>query len=452
MRGSRTDTGGMTAYDGVSADYPGDAQTLAASVAEEMAHRYPPARTTLALVKTDSSFGQDLESALRERGFPVAAPDASGMRVAYTLDVIHDETPPTCYVRVRTSDGVAFGTLRALTGETRRTKGDAPAEGVPSVAALAPEPRPLNDALPVVVSAPRPAPVMPAKLERRAGSARDERADVPVRVKSTAAKIAKRNKVPVGEFCRLNDVAPDTVIPAGRRVLLHEPHEPAVALTPLPEPARAGSPSEVRQPKFSPIRTLAAADAPPTIQPAVAVRPVETPPAPVKAPDPAPAVSSPPAGPSPVSKLLSENAAPAKSASNPPAPVPAAPATATPVQPVSAPVVSAPTPPVVSSKPVEHSTAPAGETGQTPPPIAPVAPEWAIDRGSLHSQLETWATRAQYQLIWKATHDFDLEARASFGADFVLAIQKLFSALQHSGHALRVTVYQGNNVLEVADN
>jgi LysM repeat protein len=136
-------------------------------------------------------------------------------------------------------------------------------------------------------------PVMQAKLERR-GSASNERAGIPVRVKSTAAKIAKRNKVPVEEFCRLNDVAPHTVIPAGRRVLLHEPHEPAVALTPLPEPARASSPSEIRQPKFTPIRTTAAdTPTPATIQPAVSVKPVETSSVPVKAPDPAPAVSPP---------------------------------------------------------------------------------------------------------------------------------------------------------------
>ncbi|MGE4538401.1 MAG: TcpQ domain-containing protein [Desulfovibrio sp.] len=462
--------GSMATYDGVSSDYPGDAQALAVSAAEEMAHRYPPGRTTLALAKTDSVFGQDLESALRERGFSIAAPDAAGIQVAYTLDVIRDETPPACYLRVRTSDHTAFGTLRVLTGEPRRAKGEGtPSESAPSDSASAPEPHPLRDTPPAVAQAPRPMPVMPAKLERRE-SASNERAGIPVRVKSTAAKIAKRNRISVEEFCRLNDVAPDTIIPAGRRVLLHEPHEPAVALMPLPEPARASSPSESRQSKFTPIRTTAAdTPTPATIQPAVSVKPVETSSVPVKAPEPAPAVSSPPAAPSPVSRLLSENAAPVKPAANSPVtvlPAPAAPATVPPAQPAplpgqtsmpaSAPSGPAPTvtPAAAPQVPNPAPAVPPGQTPASPPPAppAPPAPNWNIAPGSLHAQLEHWAMRAHYQLIWKATHDFELEARADFEGDFETVIKQLFAGLHRGGHALRVTLYRGNNVLEVAEN
>ena len=60
--------------------------------------------------------------------------------------------------------------------------------------------------------------------------------------------------------------------------------------------------------------------------------------------------------------------------------------------------------------------------------------------------------RAHYQLIWKAQHDFDLEARADFEGDFEAAIKQLFAGLHRSGHALRVTLYRGNNVLEVAED
>ena len=465
MRGSRIDTGGMTAYDGVSADYPGDAQALAASAAKEMAHRYPPARTTLALVKTESTFGQDLETALREQGFPIAAPDASGVRVAYTLDVIREETPHTCYLRVRTSDGVAFGTLHALTGDPRQTKGESfPPESAPSDSASAPKPHPLNDLPPAVATNPRPTPVMSSKLERK-GVASRERGGILVRVKSSAAKIAKRNRIPVEEFCRLNNVAPDAIIPVGQRVLLHEPHGPAAALTPLPVAARADSPSEIRQAKFTPIQNTTDEPVPATIQPAVAVNQVKGPPAPVKASVLVPAASSPAAAPaasSPASRLI-EVAAYSPAATQV---VPANSATATSQQPISllgpAPIsppapcgpdyTTAPATEPQASGPV--SAVPPAQTPASPPPSPPTppAPRWNSSPGSLHSPLGHGAMLAHYQLIWKAQHDFELEARADFEGDFETAIKQLFAGLHRGGHALRVTLYRGNNVLEVAED
>ena len=49
-------------------------------------------------------------------------------------------------------------------------------------------------------------------------------------------------------------------------------------------------------------------------------------------------------------------------------------------------------------------------------------------------------------------HDFDLEAMATFDGDFVAAIKQLFLGLHRSGNALRVTVYQSNKVVEVAED
>ena len=53
------------------------------------------------------------------------------------------------------------------------------------------------------------------------------------------------------------------------------------------------------------------------------------------------------------------------------------------------------------------------------PPVLPT-PRWDVAPGSLRTQLEHWAMRAHYQLIWKATHDFELEARADFEAEIAL--------------------------------
>ena len=84
-------------------------------------------------------------------------------------------------------------------------------------------------------------------------------------------------------------------------------------------------------------------------------------------------------------------------------------------------------------------------------PAVPM-PTWTINPGSLHAQLESWSFKAQYQLVWKAKHDFELETKANFSGDFVVAIKQLFAGLHRGGHALRVTVYQGNNVIEVAED
>ncbi|WP_129349088.1 toxin co-regulated pilus biosynthesis Q family protein [Solidesulfovibrio carbinolicus] len=465
MRGSRVDTGGMTAYDGVSVDYPGDAQALAASAAEEMAHRYPPARTTLTLIKTDSTFGQDLETALRGQGFPIAAPGASGVRVAYTLDVIREETPPTCYLRVQTSDGVAFGTLHALTGEPRQTKGEnSLPESALSNSASAPEPHPLNDLPPAVATTPQPTPEMPSKLERKGATSR-ERNGISVRVTSSAAKIAKRNRISVDKFCRLNNVAPDAIIPAGRRVLLQEPHESWAGIMPLPEAARADSSSEVRQTKFTPSQATKDTPRAATILPAVAIKQPEAASIPAKTSFKVPADSLPavpPAASSPVSRLIEV------AAYSPVAPqaAPATAAAATPQQPTPLPGPAPLSPPAPSvpdrtttqvTEPQSSgpgSAAPVAETPASPPPSPPTPPEpgWNVSPGSLHSQLGHWAMRAHYQLIWKAQHDFDLEARADFEGDFETAIKQLFAGLHRSGHALRVTLYRGNNVLEVAED
>ncbi|OLN30039.1 hypothetical protein DVDV_0834 [Desulfovibrio sp. DV] len=434
MHGARVDTGGMTAYDGVSADFPGDAQALAASAAEEMAHRYPPARTTLALVKTNSTFGQDLESALREQGFPIAAPDASGVRVAYTLDVIRDETPSNCYLRVQTSDGTAFGTLRVLTGEPRRLAREVtPSERMASASASAPEPRSLHDVPPAIAPAPQPKPVMPSKIERKTRI---------VHRKSTAARLAKYYKISVDEFCRLNNVSPDTDIPAGRRVVIHEPvmgKQPYAMSQPAevhPVPGSALPSASV-----TPVSRLIAdgqKSVTPTTQPAPAPSASPTP-APVSQPAPAPAVQPTPA---PAARPTPAPSAPPTSA---PLPTPVA-------QPAPAPAAQ-PEPPQAAQPASTQGAQPAqGQVSQpSAPPVLPT-PRWDVAPGSLRTQLEHWAIRAHYQLIWKAQHDFDLEARAGFEGDFETAIKNLFAGLHRSGHALRVTLYRGNNVLEVAED
>lgn len=418
MQTRHVDNGGMPTYDGVSDTYPGDAQSLADMAAEELARRYPPGRTTLTLAKTKTTFGQELDTTLRAQGFLISAPDSpAGIRVGYTLDVIRDETSPTCYLQVRTSDGESFGTVRPLTMASLSPRIDALSVKSPTSSPL--ESLPLLDE--PMVPTPSQVQVHPDRLMKGSGPgakpgselptvpAHD--AGVPVRSKSTAARIAKRNKVPVAEFCRLNNVKPDTVLEIGRMVFLRGPVSPATAQA-VP-PASSGD---------RPSKPLASSTPAPTPNPVALPAPVSAPPS-VAKPAEAGLAAAKPVDPTPIS------------AGNP---IPA----------------SAPAVPVAPASPVQEALAelaPSQGNSDAAPSAVP-APSWIIEPGSLHSQLDSWAIKAQYQLVWKAKHDFELEARAKFDGDFVGAIKQLFAGLHRGGNPLRVTVYQGNNVVEVAED
>jgi len=75
--------------------------------------------------------------------------------------------------------------------------------------------------------------------------------------------------------------------------------------------------------------------------------------------------------------------------------------------------------------------------------------EWNLVPGSLRGQLETWAYRAGYQLIWKAQNDLEMQTKASFRGDFLSAVKSLFVGLYAHGNLLRATLYEDNKVLEV---
>ena len=426
-------------YDGVSREYPGDAQELAAQVADELASRYPPGLTTLSLAKTNDAFGQDLEAALRTRGFSVAAADGAGIRITYTLDMIQEHMPLSCYIRVKASDGSVFGSVKEISGIARQ-----PDLSPDNTASQAQTSLATGHDLP---SAPATSPAISSPLSSSAPSAsvpvssleRKGATDtVSVRKKGTAASIAKRNKIAVDDFCQWNDVLPTTVLHAGQHVSLHGPIKPS---TPPREVASASS--SMPTPASGPVST-----------PSVSVMPVgpSTPPREVASASPSMSTPAPGPGSTPPASVMPvgpstppKETASAPSSMSTPAPGPGStpPASVMPVGPSTSPKETA-------SAPSSMST-PAPGPGSTPGDDLSVE-TWTINKGSLQAQLESWANRAQYHVIWRAAHDFDLEAMATFEGDFVAAIKQLFLGLHRSGNALRVTVYQSNKVVEVAED
>ena len=214
----------------------------------------------------------------------------------------------------------------------------------------------------------------------------------PVRETATASVIARRSGVDVDDFCRWNGVGKRATLPKGTLVYLSEP--PAGTIVAGPDvPVPSGVTRE--QDRKKPGETSVATAFPTKAQTSYALTP------------PAPAAHVAPVTPA----------------------APVAPVTS--VTPVAAPV-----PPEVDMPPVSSPSFP-----------------WEIQKGmALRSQMEGWATVAGYHLIWESPNDYMMESQAVFHGTYLDAVKKFFAALAANGHALRVTVYEGNRTVVVSDH
>ncbi len=93
-------------------------------------------------------------------------------------------------------------------------------------------------------------------------------------------------------------------------------------------------------------------------------------------------------------------------------------------------------------KPVQIS-----EEAKTPPPELP---HWLLNEGSLRLQLQSWAKKAGYQVIWNTSADLEMQASAEFSGTFTSAVAQLFEGLRKEGFPFYVTLYS-NKVLEVTE-
>ncbi|MBF0483005.1 MAG: hypothetical protein HQK82_15270, partial [Desulfovibrionaceae bacterium] len=257
--------GGASSYDGVSDNYPSDASDLAVYAADELAGQYPPVSTTLRLAKTRTPFGERFEAALRSKGFAVSTGQDSGIGVRYVLDIIQGQTPPSCYLQVRTSDGASLGKVRELVGMSFTNPEPAPSsvqsKNLPAepMAEPAVTPKDLR-AQPLAADSPAApfsvdkATAVVAPDPNDAAPAPEDPSAVVVHKKSQAKRYAKYRKVSVEDFCRWNKVSPQTSLEPGRRVFIKAPAEkpkavaaPAAAKA-LPASASSSSPSAASAP------------------------------------------------------------------------------------------------------------------------------------------------------------------------------------------------------------
>ena len=115
----RTSTDAST--DGFGNQYQGDVRSLADAAAEALEAHYPPAHTSVLLLRVSGQFGEQLESSLRRRGYAVTLnPESRATaRIRYAADILpntlSDEwQQPTGYASIQTDDGQNFSFVRRL--------------------------------------------------------------------------------------------------------------------------------------------------------------------------------------------------------------------------------------------------------------------------------------------------------------------------------------------------
>ena len=400
FHGSREVSGVQTA-DALSETWPADAERFASQAALELSRRYPAGQTGLSLVTVPGQFGTSLENQLRGHGFAIFPSDSSsGLRIGYVLDEIIGEITPTGYLQIRTSDGTAFSMIRKLMGGLPSTTAapaasvSAPEEPVPGTPVVTPpahtpEPAPAEAPLPEVPQTP----VSQTPTAHKEKTSGDSRMMPIITAVRTVIPVKWQYSIQ-GTELRQKQVPYPKNIP-WRKALM----DMATATD-----STVDINAKARLVTFTPKGTPSA---PATTQSAVA--------APVSSESPV------------VATALADAAATSKSA----------PATTN-------------TPETPATPKVEATSIPAS------PAVTIVAepvslPEWHLSQGSLRTQLDVWASRASWQLIWNADTDLDMQSRATFRGNFVAAVTQLFEGLHAAGFPLRATFYPSNNVLEVSD-
>ena len=108
-------------WDGFGNQYQGDVRYLADAAAEALEQRYPPAHTSVLLLRVPGQFGEHLESSLRRRGYAVTQnPESRATaRIRYAADILpntlSDEwRQPAGYASIQTDDGQNFSFVRRL--------------------------------------------------------------------------------------------------------------------------------------------------------------------------------------------------------------------------------------------------------------------------------------------------------------------------------------------------
>lgn len=417
--------GSKGGYDGVSGSYPGATVPIAEDAARLVAGFYPPGHTSLR-VDAGTEFGRAFEAALRKRGFTLSE---SGTPISYQLDMLE---PGVCYLSLRTPGNQVISQSYALSGGGVASESPITTTGSGSfVEPLAPTaltvpPSFVETDIPSTAAASVPASSRTTQEQSNQGGLKLALAAPPA------------DTLKSGISCDVTLVAMQggAVMPgAGVRF------RKSAAYPNLRTLHRTAD----EQGRVT-LRGLAINDINTPLRATVNGQDVELylkgAPAQAK-PSPAAAVLPPPqiaANHTPknneFSAVLSEI-----DKEKPREPV---------AQSAQASTVLAPPAPAAPKDGsfVESELSEASASAQ---PVR-IDQTWTIRPGLLREQLIGWANRAGYQVVWKASSDFDIFTAASFQGGFETAVDQLFQRLYAHGNSLRVEIYKANKVIEINED
>lgn len=84
-------------------------------------------------------------------------------------------------------------------------------------------------------------------------------------------------------------------------------------------------------------------------------------------------------------------------------------------------------------------------------PVEAEVPVFLIAPGALAPQLAGWCRDAGWQLVWRASRDVSIVSSVSYKGPFASALRAVFRDLRAVGQPFRVTVFEGNRVVDVAE-
>lgn len=80
----------------------------------------------------------------------------------------------------------------------------------------------------------------------------------------------------------------------------------------------------------------------------------------------------------------------------------------------------------------------------------PSGEAFTLEAGSsVQVQLQTWAKRADWTVVWNSPDDWIVPASASYGIDFAAAAQRVLDQLAKNGADIRADIYTGNHTVVV---
>ncbi|HJV75119.1 MAG TPA: toxin co-regulated pilus biosynthesis Q family protein [Noviherbaspirillum sp.] len=115
--------------------------------------------------------------------------------------------------------------------------------------------------------------------------------------------------------------------------------------------------------------------------------------------------------------------------------------------------------PTISIKPIPTEQQEAKENGAksnlnivpqpSPAPIA-IQPIWTLTSGhTINQDMQAWASKAGWKLIWNMNQDWAVPATTNFTGDFQTAATTVINTMASNGALIRAQFYSGNKTLVV---